>query len=79
MWGQVLRTAARSEGTPVSDLVARVLSLIAAGLSVGGILEGVCERLGAERAADLQPQIAQALRLLYLDGAIEEFVEAGAS
>ncbi len=79
VWGQVLRTAARSEGTPVSDLVARVLSLIAAGLSVGGILEGVCERLGAERAADLQPQIAQALRLLYLDGAIEEFVEAGAS
>ena len=79
VWGEVLRTATRSEGMPVSDLVARVIALVAAGLNVGSILEGVGEHLGEERAAHLQPQIAEALRLLYLDGAIEEFVEAGAS
>ena len=73
-WGQVLTTAARSEDTPVSDLVALVISLIDGRRSVAAILEQVGDRVGEARVADLQPQIAQALRLLYLDGAIDEFV-----
>jgi halogenation protein CepH len=74
VWGYVLRTAGYPEGTPCSGLVARLVSLMDGGTSVGGLLA----KLGAGREAGERALIERsalaAVQILYVDGTIADLL-----
>ena len=72
-WGQVLVTPERTEGAPVSDLVALVIAQIDGHRTVGDLFERLGTRLPSEALDQLRPGIVQALRLLHVEGVIAEF------
>ena len=77
VWGQVIVTAERTEGVPVSALVALVVAQIDGRCSVGELLDRLGARIPPETLDQLRPRIVQALRLLHVDGVIAGF-EKGA-
>ena len=78
-WGQVIATPERTEGAPVSDLVALVLAQIDGRRTIGDLFDRLADRLSPEALDQLRPGIVQALRLLYVEGVIERFEEGAAS
>ncbi len=78
VWGQVITTAERAEGAPVSDLVALLLSRIDGSRTVGDLFDQLAERLPAETFERFRPTLAQALRLLHVEGVIDRFDEVTA-
>ena len=78
VWGQVITTAERAEGVPVSDLVALLLSRIDGSRTVGDLFAHLAERIPAETFERLRPTLAQAIRLLHVEGVIEGFDEVTA-
>jgi len=72
VWGLVLSTPARPEGTPLSGLLARAVSLIDGRCSVADLLQTLAQALPAEQAARVPASVLTALRILYTDGAIAE-------
>jgi Tryptophan halogenase len=74
VWGYVLRTAGYPEGTPCSGLVARLVSLMDGGTSVGALLA----KLGAGREAGERALIERsalaAVQILYVDGTIADLL-----
>ncbi len=74
-WGQVIVTPEREEGAPVSDLVALVVAQIDGRRTVGDILGRLAARISADALDRLRPGIVQALRLLHVEGVIEQFRE----
>lgn len=77
VWGQVISTAERAEGAPVSDLVALLIARIDGSRTVGDLFDQLGERIPAETFERLHPTLAQALRLLHVEGVIERFDEVG--
>ena len=71
VWGDVLITGNRPEGTPISALVARLLTALDGRRSVGEALEAVVVGLPADRAGQLGAPLLTTLGILYVDGAIE--------
>ncbi len=74
-WGQVITTPERTEGAPVSDLVALVLAQIDGQRTIGDLFGRLGARLPSETVDQLRPGIVQALRLLHVEGVIERFDE----
>ena len=72
VWGNVLTTPDRKEGLPCSELVGGLVSRIDGRASVAGILAGVCEAYPEGQRAQVAAAALNALRLLYVDGAVAE-------
>ncbi|HCV00715.1 MAG: tryptophan halogenase [Dehalococcoidia bacterium] len=72
-WGQVIITPERAEGVPVSTLVALVVAQIDGKRTVNDLFERLRERIPQETLDQLRPGIAQALRLLHVEGVIANF------
>ena len=71
-WGHVLTTPDHPEGVPCSDLVAVLVSMVDGHTSAGGILEQIKARVGPDQAAQVEGDFLSTLRILYVDGAVEE-------
>jgi len=74
-WGQVITTPERTEGAPVSELVALVLAQIDGRRTIADLFDRLAARLPSEKLDQLRPGIVQALRLLHVEGVIERFDE----
>ncbi len=72
VWGHVLTTPDRPEGMPCSELVGSVVSRIDGRASVGEIVAAVCMAYPEGRRAEVAGAALNALRILYVDGAIAE-------
>ncbi len=73
VWGDVLITGNRPEGTPISALVVRLVTALDGRRSVGEALEAVVADLPADRAGQLGAPLLTTLGILYVDGAIDGF------
>ncbi len=74
-WGMVITTPERTEGAPVSDLIALVVAQIDGRRTVGDLFDRLAARLPAETLDQVRPAVVQALRLLHVEGVIERFEE----
>jgi flavin-dependent dehydrogenase len=72
VWGIVLSTPARPEGTPLSGLVARVVARIDGRCTVAELLESIAAELPPQQVAHALSSVLTAVRILYTDGAIVE-------
>ncbi len=72
VWGHVLTTPDRAEGMPCSELVGGVVSRIDGRASVGEILTAVCEAYPEPQRPQVAAAALNALRILYVDGAVAE-------
>ena len=75
VWGHVVVTPERTDGAPVSDLVALVVAQIDGRRTTGDLFDRLAARLPAETFDQIRPAIVQALRLLHVEGVIERFEE----
>ena len=71
VWGDVLITGNRPEGTPISALVARLLTALDGRRSAGEALEAAVADLPPDRARQMGAPLLTTLGILYVDGAIE--------
>ena len=75
VWGQVLETEHRPEGTPLSTAVARLLAAADGEAPVAALAERIAREAGVDEEATLArltEQMVAAVSILYVDGAIEE-------
>jgi len=72
VWGLVLSTPARPEGTPLSGLLARAVALIDGRRTLAELLRGIAAELPPEQAQRALGSVLTALRILYTDGAVAE-------
>jgi flavin-dependent dehydrogenase len=75
VWGYVLRTAGYPEGTPCSGLVARLVSCIDGGTSLGALLRKLAEGREASERGVIERHAMAALQILYIDGTIADLLE----
>jgi len=73
VWGQVVTTPGHPEGTPVSALIARMVSLIDGKSSVGDLLAALSHGLDQDQGNKMRASAVAALRILYVEGAVDEF------
>ena len=71
-WGFALRSPGRPEGTPCSGLVAATLALVDGGTSVGEIIRRLHRGPAQAPVEQLRPLVLEALKILYIEGAIAE-------
>ena len=74
VWGQVITGPGQPTGTPGSPLVALLVSLIDGETTVAGILEAMCRDRAPDQAAQITENTLSALKILYVDGAIDELL-----
>ena len=79
VWGHVVVTPERTDGAPVSDLVALVVAQIDGRRTTGEVFDRLAARLPAETLDQVRPAVVQALRLLHVEGVIERFEEGAGS
>ena len=72
VWSHVLTTHARREGIPCSGVVAGMVSLMDGRASVAELLARLCEDYREEQRSQVASAALNALRLLYVDGVVEE-------
>ena len=72
VWGQVVTTPSHPEGTPCSNLVARLVSLIDGRALVSELLTSLRDGAGQEQGSRIESGALAALQILYVEGAIEE-------
>ena len=70
VWGVGLVTDAHPEGVPCSALVSQLLSRLDGEQTAADAIASLCEGMDAETAAEAGRAAMQALKLLYVDGAI---------
>ena len=70
VWGAGLVTAGHPEGLPCSALVARLLSRLDGQGTAADAVASLCAGMDAATAEQVRPAAAQALRILYVDGAV---------
>ena len=73
VWGDVLVSGNRPEGTPISPLVARLLAALDGRRRLVEALEDVVADLPADRAGRMGAPILATLGILYVDGVIDGF------
>ena len=71
VWGDVLVSGSRPEGTPISPLVARLLAALDGRRSLAEALEDVVADLPADRAGRMGAPLLTTLGILYVDGVID--------
>ncbi len=69
-WGYGLVTDGHPEGLPCSAVVAALVARLDGAATVSDVVSGLCRELEPEPARQLAAIALQALRLLYIDGAI---------
>lgn len=74
-WGQVIVSPDRTEGAPVSELVAIVVAQLDGHCTVRELLDRLGERIPSETLDQLRPAILQSLRLLHVEGVVAGFDE----
>ena len=72
VWGQVVTGPGQPQGTPCSPLVALLVSLIDGETPVSGILDAMCRDQAPEQAARIKEHALTAMKILYVDGSIDE-------
>ena len=72
VWGQVVTTPGRPEGTPCSNLVAHLVSLIDGEASVSELMTSLRHGTDREQGTRIENGALAALQILYVEGAIEE-------
>ncbi len=72
VWGYVLITEGHPEGLPCSGLVATLVSLVDGRASVAELLDALCRGADAAQIPQIGRSALAALRILYIDGTIEE-------
>ena len=72
VWGHVLTTPDRPEGLPCSALVGALVSRIDGRATVVDVLAAVCDAYPEGRRAEVTGAAFNALRILYVDGAVAE-------
>ena len=73
VWGDVLVSGNRPEGTPISALVARLVSALDGQSSLAEALKAVVAELPADRAGRMGAPLLATLGILYVDGVIDGF------
>ena len=71
VWGDVLVSGNRPEGTPISALVARLLAALDGRRSLAEALEDVVAGLPTDRAGRMGAPLLATLGILYVDGVID--------
>jgi hypothetical protein len=71
-WGYVLTRGGSGAETPLSGLVALVVSRIDGERSVAAILAELARQIGPEQMSRVLPSVLVAIQILYVDGAIDE-------
>ena len=71
VWGDVLVSGSRPEGTPISPLVARLVTALDGRRSLAEALEDVVAELPADRAGRMGAPLLTTLGILYVDGVID--------
>ena len=74
VWGQVLVTADRSDGTPISAFVAKLVELIDGRAKVADILGRLRGGADEVRGHQIEASGLTALQVLYVDGAVEKLI-----
>ena len=77
VWGQVLVTADRPDGTPVSAFVAKLVELIDGRTKVADILGRLRGGADEVRGHQIEASGLTALQVLYVDGAVEKLLPGG--
>ena len=72
VWGYVVTTPSHPEGTPCSALVASLVSLIDGRASVSELLTRLSDGADQEQGARIEDAVLGSLRILYVEGAIED-------
>ena len=72
VWGQVVTTPGHPEGTPCSNLVARLVSLIDGEASVSELMTSLRDGTDREQGSRIESGALAALQILYVEEAIEE-------
>ncbi|MCH8350346.1 MAG: tryptophan 7-halogenase [Chloroflexi bacterium] len=72
LWGYVLTTVSQPDGTPCSNLVARLISTIDGRTPVSQILARMADTGGSGQEAQIRQSVLTALEILYVDGTVEE-------
>jgi hypothetical protein len=73
VWGDVLTTAGYPEGLPCSPFVSVLVGQIDGRRSLIDLLTRLGARSHPTQASEIERAILQALRVLFVDGAIAEF------
>ncbi len=73
LWGHVLTTASRQQGTPCSTLVAELVALIDGDATVADLLARLRPTVDEGRWEQMESSAVAALGILYVEGAIAEF------
>ena len=71
-WGHVLVTEGHPEGLPCSGLVARLVTMLDGGATVGSILQTLAAEVDPSQQEQLLSGVLSTLRILYVDGTIAE-------
>jgi flavin-dependent dehydrogenase len=72
LWGYVLSSEDRPEGVPLSGFVATLLSQVDGEKTVQQVLEALTEERSPATTQRVLDNIVRTLRILYVDGAVEE-------
>ena len=71
-WGHVLVTEGHPEGLPCSGLVARLVTMLDGGATVGSILQTLAAEVDPSQQEQLLSGVLSTLGILYVDGTIAE-------
>ena len=74
LWGYVLTTVSQPDGTPCSNLVARLISMIDGQTSVAHLLSQLSSSGDERQAGPIQDNALTALEILYVDGTVEDLI-----
>jgi hypothetical protein len=72
VWGNVVTTPGHPQGTPCSGLVSLLVSLIDGKASVAELITKLLDGAGQEQRTQIESAILDSLKILYVEGAIEE-------
>jgi len=76
IWGTVLVSSMRPQGTPCSPFIATMISLIDDIITVYELMQRLLQKLDRPSSEQMESICLDALKILYIDGVVEEFRES---
>ena len=71
VWGHTLNSVSQPEGTPCSQLVASLVSLVDGRTPVATLVERLGQGLDQTSRGQLETAVTRTVEILYIDGTIE--------
>ncbi len=71
VWGYSLSSVSQPEGTPCSELVAALVSLVDGQTPVSGLVDRLAQGMDQPARAQLEDAVSRTLEILYIDGTME--------